>query len=45
MEVYGDAGGDPWDIPPAVRRMGCRIERLPEYGNRQFAFPPAERVA
>jgi Domain of unknown function (DUF3854) len=45
MEVYEDAGGDPWDIPPAVRRMGCRIERLPEYGNRQFVFPPAERVA
>jgi hypothetical protein len=45
MEVYEDAGGDPWYIPPAVRRMGCRIERLPEYGNRQFVFPPAERVA
>jgi hypothetical protein len=45
MEVYADAGGDPWDIPPAVRRMGCRIERLPEYGNWQFVFPPAERVA
>jgi Domain of unknown function (DUF3854) len=45
MEVYADAGGDPWDIPPAVRGMGCRIERLPEYGNWQFVFPPAERVA
>jgi hypothetical protein len=47
MEVYEDAGGDPWDIPPAVRRMGCRVERLPEYENRQFVFPPSEagRVA
>jgi hypothetical protein len=45
MEVYEDAGGDPWDVPLAVRRMGCRIERLPEYGNRQFVMPPAERVA
>jgi hypothetical protein len=49
MEVYGDSGGDPWDIPPAVRRMGCRVERLPEYEDRQFVFPPAslepERVA
>jgi hypothetical protein len=45
MEIYEDAGGDPWDIPPAVRRMGCRVERLPEYENRQFVFPPTERVA
>jgi hypothetical protein len=47
MEVYEDAGGDPWDIPPAVRRMGCHVERLPEYENRQFVFPPSEpeRVA
>ena len=45
MEVYEDAGGDPWDIPPAVRRMGLRVEPLPEYGNRQFVFAPAERSA
>jgi hypothetical protein len=45
MEVYEDAGGDPWDIPPAVRRMGCPVERLPEFENGQFVFPPAERVA
>jgi hypothetical protein len=45
MEIYEDAGGDPWDIPPAVRRMGCRVEQLPEYENRQFVFPPRERVA
>jgi hypothetical protein len=45
MEVYTDAGGDPWEAPPALRRMGCRIERLPEFGNRQFVFPPLEGVA
>jgi hypothetical protein len=47
MEIYEDAGGDPQDIPPAVRRMGCRVERLPEYENRRFVFPPSEagRVA
>jgi hypothetical protein len=45
MEVYGDAGGDPWEIPPALRRMGCRIERLPEHENRQFVFPPVEGAA
>ena len=41
MEIYEDAGGDPWDIPPAVRRMGYLVERLVEYGNRQFVFAPA----
>jgi len=45
MEVYADAGGDQWEVPPALRRMGCRIERLPEFGNRQFVFPPLEGVA
>jgi len=43
MEIYEDAGGDPWDIPPAVRRMGCLVERLVEYGNRQFVFAPARQ--
>ena len=26
------------DVPPAVRRMGYRVERLPEYGNAEFVF-------
>src|SRR5918995_554028 len=43
MEVYEDAGGDPWEIPLAVRRKGCRGEGLAEHENRQFVFPPAER--
>ncbi len=42
MEIYADAGGDPWEVPPALRRMECRVERLPEFQDRQFVFPPAE---
>jgi hypothetical protein len=26
------------DVPPAVRRLGHRVERLPEYGNEEFVF-------
>jgi len=26
------------DVPPAVRRMGYRVERLPEYDNAEFVF-------
>ncbi len=26
------------DVPPAVRRLGYRIERLPEYNNAEFVF-------
>jgi hypothetical protein len=26
------------DVPPAVRRMGYRVERLPEYDNNEFVF-------
>ena len=31
------------DVPPAVRRMGYRVERLPLFENRVFVF--AERSA
>jgi hypothetical protein len=39
-EVWGDDGGDPRHIWSAVRRLGCRMQRLPEYDNRLFVFPP-----
>ena len=26
------------DVPPAVRRMGYRVERLPEYDNEEFIY-------
>ena len=38
-EVWGDDGGDPRHIWSAVRRLGCRMQRLPEYDNRLFVFP------
>lgn len=33
------------DVPPAVKRMGYRIERLVEYGNAEFVFAPAKWAA
>ncbi len=30
------------DVPPAVRRMGYRIERLPEFNNAEFIFASEE---
>jgi len=42
---WHDAGGDPLTIPQAVEALGCRVEELPEFDNRRFVFPPAERVA
>lgn len=44
-DVWHGEGGDPWTIPAAVEALGCRVERLPEYENRRFVFPPAEEVA
>jgi hypothetical protein len=31
------------DVPPAVRRMGYRVERLPEFGNAEFVFASRPR--
>jgi hypothetical protein len=45
QDIWRDEGGDPWTIPAAVEALGCRVENLPEYGNRRFVFPPAEAVA
>jgi len=44
-DVWRDEGGDPWTILPAVEALGCRVERLPEYGDERFVYPPAEEVA
>ena len=32
-------------VPEAVRAMGYRVERLPEYGDEEFVFPPTEGAA
>jgi len=45
QDIWRDEGGDPWTIPQAVEALGCRVEELPEFGNRRFVFPPAEKVA
>jgi hypothetical protein len=33
------------DVPPAVRRLGYRVERLPEFGNEEFVFCTERSVA
>ncbi len=45
QDVWRDKGGDPWTIPATVEALGCRVEVLPEHGNRTFVFPPTEAVA
>ena len=41
-EFWAEVGRDKglrWrDIPPAVERMGYRVEKLPEYQNATFIF-------
>ena len=37
-EVASEEGLRWRDVPPAVRRMGFRVERLPEFGDREFVF-------
>ena len=44
-DLWRDEGGDPWSVLPAVEALGCSVERLPEFGNAQFVYPPAEEVA
>jgi hypothetical protein len=44
-DAWKDEGGDPWSVLPAVEALGCRVERLPEFGNERFVYPPAEEVA
>jgi len=35
-DLARDEGLRSRDVPPVVRRMGYRVERLPEYGNAEF---------
>ncbi len=42
-EIAAEEGLRWRDVPPAVRRMGYRVERLPEYGGAEFIY--AERRA
>ena len=40
-----DEGLRSHDVPRAVEALGCRVERLPEFGNERFVYPPSEEVA
>ncbi len=45
QQVLRDAGVPPAYALPAAKSLGCTVERLPEYGNEEFVFPPMEGVA
>ena len=47
QETLRDEGGMPSYALPAAKSLGCTVERLPEYENREFVFAPREwsRVA
>jgi hypothetical protein len=45
QDVWRDEGGDPWTVSLAVEALGCRVEALPEYGNRRFVFAPSKGAA
>ena len=44
-EVAGEEGFEWRDVPEAVRAMGYRVEKLPEYGDEEFVFWPTEVAA
>jgi hypothetical protein len=44
-EIARDDGLRWRDVPPAVQRMGFRIEKLPEFGNKEFVFAGRESAA
>ena len=37
-EIAVEEGFDHRDVPEVVRAMGCRVERLPEYGDEEFVL-------
>ncbi len=42
QEILRDVGGVPAYALPAAKSLGCTVERLPEYGNREFVLAPRE---
>jgi hypothetical protein len=40
-ELWADKGGDPSHVWFSVRRLRCKLERLPEHDNSLFVYPPA----
>lgn len=45
QQVLRDAGGTVAYALPAARSLGCTVERLPEFGDREFVFAPREWAA
>jgi hypothetical protein len=44
-DIWRDEGGKPLSIPGAVEALGYRIEKMPQFDNRRFVFPPLEGAA
>ena len=42
QQILRDAGGTPSYALPAAKSLGCTVERLPEFENREFVFAPRE---
>jgi hypothetical protein len=40
-----EAQADEGELAAAVEALGCRVERLPEFGKRRFVFPALEDAA
>jgi hypothetical protein len=45
QEVLHDAGGVPTYALPAAKSLGCDVERLPEFGDKQFVLAPQSWAA
>ncbi len=41
-DILSDAGGVPAYALPAAKSLGCTVERLAEFGDREFVFAPRE---
>jgi hypothetical protein len=45
QQILRDEGGTPSYARPAAKSLGCTVERLPEYENREFVIAPREWAA
>ena len=45
QQILRDEGGTPSYALPAAKSLGCTVERLPEYENREFIVAPREWAA
>jgi hypothetical protein len=45
QQVLRDAGGTVAYAVPAAKSLGCTVERLPEYGDREFVLAPQDWAA